>query len=598
MSVVVSIISVSSSNFSQALSDPFIATEHENRDEPEEDFLEKARRAYNAHDNATTIAILNTIIDTTSDVDQLIKAHSFMSDVFVRRGEYQKAAEQLERRLSLLSPIDTVGIQTTLQEVANLYKQQGDFLSMLHTLLRAYELVEEKDQVRLVEQINTLLETQFTRDELRLVVDQYPATFPGDAALVDLIQRYDRAGNNEFFTLQQLVNQLVTQFPEHEYAQLALMRLNVQRAQLLQHHHIIGVLLPLTGHLAYYAREILTGIRLAIDTNRSGASIGMVVTDIAQNDRTLIDHANQLQYNFNPIALIGPLLSKNLGHLADWSDKYETPVLSPTATKASIPQKGSFLFSTAATGKLLGNTIAQYAMLELGMTQFAILAPNDPYGTALSDVFSNAVTQMDGDILATILYEPGETNFGSYIRTIQTEDLKHDGTLLQSVKKEEKDREIYLPGFDAIFLPGDNKTVGLIATHLQYHDMNVVPLGATGWNDSDLVRYGEQAVEGGIFVDMFNLNSPEPAMQAFVRDYRLHYQTDPSEFSALAYDATRLIIHAIQHAATNGREVGAHLRALQQFSSLSGPATMTPSGTFNRRLFVLRVEHGSFVQVN
>jgi ABC-type branched-subunit amino acid transport system substrate-binding protein len=86
-------------------------------------------------------------------------------------------------------------------------------------------------------------------------------------------------------------------------------------------------------------------------------------------------------------------------------------------------------------------------------------------------------------------------------------------------------------------------------------------------------------------------------MQAFVRDYRFHYQTDPSEFSALAYDTTRLVIHAIQQGATNGRELGTSLRELRQFPSLSGPADMTLSGTLDRPLFVIKVEHGSFVQV-
>ncbi|HIB55347.1 MAG TPA: hypothetical protein EYO39_11280 [Nitrospirales bacterium] len=599
ISIVVGIVLLTPTAFSQSIPKPLIDTELVEAEEPQEEEhpLEQARHAYNFHDDATTIQILGAFIDTTSDVDQLIEAYSLLSDAFTRRGEYQRAIDQLELRLSLLPPIDTIGIHTTLQGIADLYEQQGDFLAMVDTVLREHELARTEDREKLVKQINTMLQMQLTRDELRVLVDRYPTTFPGDAALAYLIQRYDQAGENEFFTMEQLVNRLVKQFPEHEYASFASARLSALRSQLLQHRHVIGVLLPLSGNLSSYAKDILNGIRLAVDQNQMAVSIGFVVIDIAQDDHTLIDHVNQLWHNFAPIALIGPLLSKNLGALTEWSEKFEVPVLSPTATKPDIAQRGSFLFSTAITEELLGNALARYAMLELGMTQFAILAPNDPYGSELSDAFSAAIAQMEGDVLATVSYEPGETDFGSYIQTIQTEDLKHDGTLLPPAEGDKEGRDAYFPGLDAIFLPDDLKTVGLIAAHLHYHDMNVTLLGANGWNTPDLLRDGEQAMEGGIFVDMFNLDSPEPAMQAFVRDYHFHYQTDPSEFSALAYDTTRLVIHAIQQGATNGRELGTSLRELRQFPSLSGPADMTLSGTLDRPLFVIKVEHGSFVQV-
>ncbi len=599
-SIVMGIFLLPSASLSQSILTPPTKPEHIEVEAPPEkkDPLEQAKRAYNLHNDATTIKILRAFIRATSDVDQLIEAYSLLSDAFTRRGEYQQAIDQLERRLSLLPPLDIVGIGTTLQGITNLYKQQGDFLSMVNAMLREHELARTEDQERLVKQINTTFQMQLTRDELRVFVDRHPNTFPGGSALAHLIQRYDQAGENEFLTMEQLVKKLVTQFPDHEYSPLALMRLTALRSQLQAHRFIIGVALPMRGNLSSYARTILNGIRLAVDQNKIGAAIGIVAVDITHHENTLIDHVNQLRSNFNPIAIVGPLLSNNLASLTEWSENYEIPILSPTATKPDVAQRGSFLFSTAITGQLLSKAIARYAMLELGMTQFATLAPDDPYGSALSDVFSSTIAQLNGDVLAAVSYKPGETHFQSHIQTIQAEDLKHDGTLFSPAEGEEEERDKYFPGLDAIFLPDEHKTVGLIAAHLRYHDMNVTLLGANGWNTSDLLQYGKQEMEGGFFVDMVNMNSPKPAMQAFVRDYRAHYQTDPSKFSALAYDTTRMVIHAILQGATNGQEVGTALRELRQFPSVSGPANMTPSGTLDWPLLVLKVEHGSFVQVN
>ncbi|MBQ26579.1 MAG: hypothetical protein CMH81_00325, partial [Nitrospiraceae bacterium] len=562
---------------------------------------------YDKHDDAAAIKILAAFIRTTSNLAELVDAYSLLSDAFTRRGEYQRAVMQLEHLLSLLPPIDTLGIHTTLQvttkwlqRIARLHTQQGDLVSAVDTMLREHALAKAEDQERLVAQIETMLQTQLTRDDLHAVADRYPTMFPGDAALSHLIQRYDHAGNNEFFSMEQLVNRLVEQFPEQKSAQVAVTRLNTLRVQLQAHRYIIGVALPMSGPLAPYAKDILTGIRLAINQQQMTDSLGIVTIDVAQQDRTLIDQVTQLQADFNPIALLGPLLSKNLNALAEWAEYYGIPVVSPTATQPAVARHGSFLFSTATTGTLLGNAIAQYAMFDLGMTQFAILAPDDPYGAELSTVFATAIAQIEGIVLATVFYDPGETDFKPYIQIIRDNDLKHDGILLPPLEGEEgeEEDESYFPGLDAIFLPDGHKTVGLIAAHLHYHDMNVTLLGANGWNNSDLIRYGEQAVEGGVFVDTFNLHSPNTAMQAFVRDYQASYQSDPSEFSALAYDTTQMVLHTIHQGAMTGRAVGASLRALHQFPSLSGPATMTPAGTLNRSLVVITVDQGAFVQLN
>jgi len=606
----VGFLALASPSFSQPIPAPLTNNaERSAIEEPQkaEHPLEQAQRVYDKHDDAAAIKILAAFIRTTSNLAELVDAYSLLSDAFTRRGEYQRAVMQLEHLLSLLPPIDTLGIHTTLQvttkwlqRIARLHTQQGDLVSAVDTMLREHALAKAEDQERLVAQIETMLQTQLTRDDLHAVADRYPTMFPGDAALSHLIQRYDHAGNNEFFSMEQLVNRLVEQFPEQKSAQVAVTRLNTLRVQLQAHRYIIGVALPMSGPLAPYAKDILTGIRLAINQQQMTDSLGIVTIDVAQQDRTLIDQVTQLQADFNPIALLGPLLSKNLNALAEWAEYYGIPVVSPTATQPAVARHGSFLFSTATTGTLLGNAIAQYAMFDLGMTQFAILAPDDPYGAELSTVFATAIAQIEGIVLATVFYDPGETDFKPYIQIIRDNDLKHDGILLPPLEGEEgeEEDESYFPGLDAIFLPDGHKTVGLIAAHLHYHDMNVTLLGANGWNNSDLIRYGEQAVEGGVFVDTFNLHSPNTAMQAFVRDYQASYQSDPSEFSALAYDTTQMVLHTIHQGAMTGRAVGASLRALHQFPSLSGPATMTPAGTLNRSLVVITVDQGAFVQLN
>ena len=560
--------------------------------------LAQANHAYDIYDDTRTITLLKDLLAADTSLETLLDAHKLLSETYARNGDYENAINQLESRLLLLSPVELIDVYETLQDIAALYTEKGDGVTTVETLLRQHALAEPNDRPSIVAQIENLLQVTLTMNELHVLSTNHPTKFPGDSALASLIQRYDQKGKHQFFMISDLTKQLQTQFPDHAYTSMATTRLNELHANLQRQQHIIGVLLPLTGPLESYATDVLAGIRLALTDAQPTTSISLVVVDITQSNHTLVEHATKISDTFQPIAIIGPLLSDNLDHLKIWATTHEIPILSPTAHKPpNTATNGDFLFSTAVSTKVLGQTIARYAMLELGMTQFAILSPNDPYGLQLSSVFSQTVTTLDGDILATVSYAPGETDFGSYIEIIKTEDLKRDGTLLPPLEEEEE-REEYFPGLDAIFLPDDHKTVGLIASHLHYHDMNITLLGTIGWNTPDLLRYGEKSIEGAVFVDPLNMNSTNYIMKNFATSYRYHYQTDPSELVALAYDSTRIILHTLTEGATNSVEVSMHLRRLHDFPSLSGPASMTTNGLLERPLFVLKVERGTIVQIN
>jgi hypothetical protein len=60
---------------------------------------------------------------------------------------------------------------------------------------------------------------------------------------------------------------------------------------------------------------------------------------------------------------------------------------------------------------------------------------------------------------------------------------------------------------------------------------------------------------------------------------------------------TRAVLEAIKKGATTGKAVREHLLKQQDIPALGGPASFGPGGTLERRVFLIQVKHGKFVQV-
>ena len=54
------------------------------------------------------------------------------------------------------------------------------------------------------------------------------------------------------------------------------------------------------------------------------------------------------------------------------------------------------------------------------------------------------------------------------------------------------------------------------------------------------------ALEGAMYFDFYNVNSPSPENQAFVRKFRARYGRNPDTWAAQGYDALRILAKAVQ----------------------------------------------------
>jgi len=490
---------------------------------------------------------------------------------------------------------------------ADFLAQKKDYGRAIQVLLEGMSGAPDEQVADTREHIREFIADRLDRKALVRIRDAYPRAYPGDLAAIRLIEYYTARGEDHL--AEREIQQFLTNFSTHPYAAKASESLAALNTKLKANQFLIATVLPLSGRLAPFANDVLEGIQLALERAREQPgtpSIGLIVKDTEADRPGFLDDLSALLTDDRPMAVIGPMLSKNLPAMAEMAQKTRVPLITPAATLPNVRRLGTYLFSTSLTYALQAKRIASYAVAEQGYRRFCILYPDTIYGRELARLFAQEVRQHDGEVIAMESFKEGETDFGPQIARLKSEDLKKYGLSVpvdpsrppgKPIAKNEK-RLLYTPGFDAIFIPSRSHEIGLIAAQLAFHDMKVPLLGTNGWNSQDFARTADRTVDGAVFVDAFFIDSHNPAVQEFVQRYQKRFQTTPTLFTMQGYDAARVVIEAIRRGATSGEAVHESLMTQRDLPTLAGPAGFGSDGTLQRPLFLLQVKQGRFVQLD
>ncbi|MDE3018214.1 MAG: penicillin-binding protein activator [Nitrospirota bacterium] len=550
-------------------------------------------RKKNYADAAAYLDRLHTEFPTAEVTD---KSRILLATVQANLGKTDQA-------LSLLSEVrtqaeDPDAKRDVLKAIGDVQAIKKDYVRAIQAWLEEMTVGPAERAAEAQERIRRLVQDQADRTALAHIRDAYPTTFPGDLVLIRLIELHQARGEEHL--AERNLRLFLTHFPTHDYAPSATEQLRAHKTKLKTSQYVLAAAVPTSGRLSAFGTEALNGIRLAIDKGKEAglASVGLVVKDTAGLEKTALrTELLELIAEYHPQAVIGPLLSRHLPAAAAVADETDTPFLAPAATTADVRRLGTYLFTTALTYPQQAHRLADYAVGRLGYKRFCILHPDTLYGQELARLFSQEVRQRGGEIIAIESYPEHATDFGPQIKQLKAEDLKRYGTATTSQTSKGATKVTYTAGFDALFLPGSAGQISLLAPQLRFYDIKAPLLGSNTWNTPDLLRLADRSLDGGVFVDGWFQDSPDPAMREFVERYRQKYQSSPTLFAAQAYDAARLALEAIRRGATNGKGLREQLLRGQDLPSLGGLASFGPGGALERRVFLIQVKQGKLVQL-
>jgi ABC-type branched-subunit amino acid transport system substrate-binding protein len=563
------------------------------------------QEAYFLH--ATALQQANQIPEALNILQQLLEEFPFspvtgparilLAELSIETKDYTQALSQLY--LALDYATEQASRRKILQLIRQAEEENGNPLGSVKSALNEMMLVDPSERLELEQLVQSLVLQRLDEEALQELIEGYSTRYPGDIATIRLIELHTSRGDEVL--AERDIRGFLKRFPTHPYAQTAMALLQSFIGKIKVHPHILGVALPFSGPMKPYGNDLLNGIRLALDIAKEQwglSSVGLVVKDTTTLTAPLRVEVQQLLDEFQPRAVIGPLLSRDISSLGRLPDDYATPFITPSSTLLNVRQYGSYWFNTAMTSSVQAKRLVEYAVMKLGYHRFCIIYPKTSYGRELADMFAKEVIHSGGEVIAVEEYTEDQTDVAEQLRHLKIKDLEQYGLEEPEETRTGEKRLVYTPGFDAVFLPGQPVHLALIAAQLAFFDMNVPILGGNSWHNPELFRWAKQDLNGSIFVDGFFLNSPDPNVQMFIQRYRSQFHKDPSLFAVQAFDAATVVLETIRKGAQSGQDVWDQLVRRSDLPALSGFASFSSAGILNRRLYLLQVNNRNFTQLN
>ena len=412
--------------------------------------------------------------------------------------------------------------------------------------------------------------------QLEFLADRFPGARPGDLLMAELAARHRAAGNvqAEIDALRRLAGA----FPDRADTGAAMQRLRTLEAILDTDPTKLGVLLPLSGPTGQIGRSALQSVQLALDMlqqRHADLDLSLVIRDAGASTETARSALHALVEEAHVIGIIGPLLSQTAEELAPLADQLGVPLISPFARDSQFPQLSPYAFRNSLTDAMQGRLLASYATRQLARRRFAILHPDDAYGTALADHFGTALASHNGRVVVKAAYPSDAQDVRRAVRRIRAET------------------------YDALLVPDYADNIARLAPELaQDAGAGVQLLGTDGWNDPGITDVPARVVDGAVFVDGFYADSPVAHVAAFVSGFRERYGAVPDLLAAQTYDTLMMCVQVLRTGVRTRPELRDGLMKIRGFPGVSGVTTMDADGDAEKVLYVLSVREGKIIQIN
>ena len=302
---------------------------------------------------ATALQFDNQIPDAMTVLQQLLEEFPFspvtnparilLAELSIETKNYAQALGQLA--LALDYATDQASRRKVLQLTRQAELENANPLGAVKALLNEIMLVDPSERLELEQMTQTLILQRLNEADLQELIEVYSTRYPGNIATIRLIELHTSRGDEVL--AERDIRSFLKRFPNHPYAQTAMALLQSFIGKIKVHPHILGVALPFSGPMKPYGNDLLNGIRLAMDIAKEQwglSSVGLVVKDTTTLTAPLRTEMQQLLDEFQPRAVIGPLLSREIRSLDRLPDEYNTPFITPlppSSTSGNMAHIGS-----------------------------------------------------------------------------------------------------------------------------------------------------------------------------------------------------------------------------------------------------------------
>ncbi len=250
--------------------------------------------------------------------------------------------------------------------------------------------------------------------------------------------------------------------------------------------------------------------------------------DTGTDDEKLESATEQFVNQYRGDALIGPLFSKQAEPMVSIANDFEIPVIAPLAN-SQINDEGSYLFQANPTFEVHGREMARYAVRNLGLKNFAVLADENSNGLKSAEAFRDEAEEL-GAFISHYVVE--NLNANQFEISRQTREFGSSPRPIEAV---------YAPftGQGALTL------VDLLLADLGKMNKRMTVLGSQEYQNLDF-RSSKYDKSDVYFSESTYQESNDPRIAQFKSKYQQEFGTSGNMFSFIGYDVTRFILQTLQ----------------------------------------------------
>jgi ABC-type branched-subunit amino acid transport system substrate-binding protein len=341
-------------------------------------------------------------------------------------------------------------------------------------------------------------------------------------------------------------------------------------------------LLPLSGAYHELGLAIKNGIEVARSgLNSQGGEAVLPIPEVFYQDtRGAAEGVDQILFALPPPSLIfGPLLADESNYLKEkfinHAVKGSVIAFSKRADFVPYPP----LFRIAPTIESQTEALIE-AIRVKSLKKIAVITASDQAGVEIGGHFVKTLATYANRYQIKVVYQ------AQY-------NPENEGEVLAQAAQVEK------ISADAIFFPGTLNQAGRFFTALKEgYRKKIVPLGFANWDSPQELKQSSRALEGAIFVSLFNHLSQRQIVSQFITIYRTQYGEAPTFIAAQAFDAATIAFTAWRYAIQNNVSVSEALLSLAAYEGLCGRINVLDNGELFPHFATLELNGGVIKEVS
>jgi len=489
----------------------------------------------------------------------------------------------------ILSPVHTFRVYALIGDA---YMKSGFPADAVYFYIKAYEKTSgyEKDSIR--EKLNSAAGQLSSADTKALLnlLKQKPSEACFMYRLGLVFHNVEREGD-AVSTLSEYINRCPGDTNIYDAKRLIDI---INQKAVVYNLDTIGCALPLSGPYKIYGDKALKGIELALaqfSSESKYAAIKILVKDTGSEPDKVVSAIKELT-SAKAAAIIGPLVEAKSAALE--AQDRGIPMVALTQ-KDDVASHGDFVFRNFFSPSMQVKAIVSYAMNKLKLKNFAILYPNENYGSVFMNLFWDEVMANGGRIVGVETYDISQADFTDPVKKLV--GLYYD---VPGIKRDpDTDDPVPIIDFDAVFIPDAPKKAALIMPQLAYYDVeNVSVFGTNLWHSQKLIETAERYVQGAIMTDGFFAESESKEVQDFVRVFEDTYGEKPGFIEAVSYDTAMMLFTLISRPEISSRsELMFEIKKLKNYKGVTGLTSFDENGDVQKKFYLLRIKGEEFVQI-